>query len=35
MQESSKSHNNENPLGSAPVGKLMIKFAIPSIIASL
>ena len=35
MQESSKSHNNENPLGSAPVGKLMIKFAIPSIIAML
>lgn len=28
-------NQNQNPLGSAPIGKLMVKFAIPSIIAML
>lgn len=27
--------NNDNPLGSAPIGKLMVKFALPSIVAML
>jgi len=29
------SKTNENPLGSAPIGELMVKFAIPSIVAML
>ena len=29
------SEEKMNPLGSAPVGKLMVKFAIPSIVAML
>lgn len=29
------SETKVNPLGSAPIGKLMVKFAIPSIVAML
>ena len=35
IQQSSNTKNTANPLGTAPVGRLLLQYAVPSIIATL